>query len=72
MTPDPDKRARDRFAVLSGLRLGGIVLMLIGLWMFLGGSFAGRYGFGGVLFVVGLIGGVVVPQFLVRRWRTPR
>jgi hypothetical protein len=76
MTPldsdDPDKRARDRFAILIGLRVGGAVLMLLGLWMVLGGSLGGNYGFGGVLVVVGLIGLIVVPKLLARRWRTPR
>jgi len=38
----------------------------------LGGSLGGRYGFGGVLVVVGLIELVVVPRLLARRWRTPR
>jgi hypothetical protein len=70
--PDPDKQARDRFAILIGLRVGGAVLMLFGLWMVLGGSLGGNYGFGGVLVVVGLIGLIVVPKFLARRWRTPR
>ncbi|HET8613464.1 MAG TPA: hypothetical protein VFL92_11925 [Sphingomonas sp.] len=71
MTPEEDRRARDRFAVLSGLRAGGVVLMVIGIWMWLGGSFAGSYGFGSILFVVGVIGGILIPALLVRRWRTP-
>ncbi|WBO23285.1 hypothetical protein [Sphingomonas abietis] len=72
MTPDPDKQARDRFAILIGLRAGGAVLMLLGLWMILGGSLGGAYGFGGVLFVVGLVEMMAVPKILARRWRTPR
>lgn len=67
-----ERKAANRLAVLLGLRLGGAILCLLGLWMFLGGSLAGSYGFGGVLFVVGLIGLLVVPQILARRWRTPR
>lgn len=72
MTPEEDGRARDRFAILSGLRAGGLVLMAIALWMWLGGSFAGAYGFGTILFVAGAIGAFVVPALLARRWRTPR
>ncbi|WP_019831260.1 hypothetical protein [Sphingomonas sp. PR090111-T3T-6A] len=76
MTPDPkaieDKRARDRFAVMTGLKLGGVVLMLLGLWMMLGGALGGRYGFGGVLFVVGLVETIAVPKLLARRWRSPK
>jgi hypothetical protein len=72
MNPEDDRKARDRLAILLGLRFGGAVLTLLGLWMFLGGSVAGAYGFGGVLFVAGLVGLLVVPKILTRRWRTPR
>ena len=71
MSPE-ETRASNRLAVLLGLRIGGAILCLLGLWMILGGSLAGRYGFGGVLLVVGLAGLVVVPRMLARRWRTPR
>lgn len=71
MTAD-DTKAANRLAVLLGLRIGGAILCLLGLWMMLGGSLAGRYGFGGVLLVVGVTGLVVVPKLLARRWRTPR
>jgi hypothetical protein len=72
MTSDPDKQARDRFAILMGLRAGGGALILLGLWMLLGGSLGGAYGFGSVLMVMGFVGMIVVPQLLARRWRTPR
>jgi hypothetical protein len=71
MTPQ-EKQASNRLAVLLGFRIGGAILCLLGLWMILGGSLAGNYGFGGVLMVVGLIGLIVVPKLLARRWRTPR
>ena len=67
-----DKSARDRFAIITGMRLGGAALMLLGLWMMLGGSLGGQYGFGGVLFVMGLGETIVVPRLLARRWRTPK
>jgi len=72
MTPDPDKQARDRFAILMGLRAGGGVLILLGLWMLLGGSLGGAYGFGGVLMVMGFVAMLVIPKLLARAWRTPR
>jgi hypothetical protein len=72
MTSDDDRKARDRLAILLGVRFGGAVLTVLGLWMFLGGSLAGSYGFGGVLFVVGLTGLLVIPKILTRRWRTPK
>ena len=71
MTPE-ETRAANRLAVLLGFRIGGAILCLLGLWMVLGGSLGGRYGFGGVLVAVGLIELVVVPRLLARRWRTPR
>jgi hypothetical protein len=71
MTPE-EKQASNRLAILLGMRIGGAILCLLGLWMMLGGSLGGRYGFGGVLLVVGLAGLVVVPKILARRWRTPR
>ena len=70
--PDPDKRARDRFAILMGFRAGGGALILLGLWMLLGGSLGGAYGFGAVLMVMGFVGMILVPRILARRWRTPR
>lgn len=72
MTPDPDKPARDRLAILIGLRVGGGVLVALGLWMMFGGSLGGGYGFGGVLIAMGVVGLIVVPKILVRAWRTPR
>lgn len=62
----------DRMAVLLGLRIGGAALLLVSLWMFLGGGFAGRYGFGGVLFGAGMVGLFGLPWLLTRRWRNPR
>jgi hypothetical protein len=58
----------DRLAILLGLRIGGAVLALIGVWMLLGGSLAGRYGFGGVLVAMGVVGVAIVPALLARRW----
>ncbi len=72
MTPDPDKKARDRLAILLGLRAGGGVLIALGLWMVLGGSLGGAYGFGWVLLVAGIAEVVVVPKLLIRAWRTPK
>ncbi len=76
MTPDEklsdERRARDRFAIITGMRLGGVALMLLGMWMWFGGSLGGNYGFGGVLFIIGLVETILVPRLLARRWRTPK
>jgi hypothetical protein len=72
MSRHPDNRGRDRHAVLLGLRIAGAILCGFGLWLILGGSIAGHYGFGGVLAVMGLIDLIVVPKILTHKWRTPR
>ena len=76
MMPDPnpklEKQARDRLAILLGLRAGGGVLAILGLWMLLGGSLGGAYGFGWVLLVAGIAEVVIVPKLLLRTWRTPK
>lgn len=56
-----------RRALVLGLRIGGVVLMLLGLYMGLGGSVAGGYGFGAVLAVMGAIGTFVLPWLIERR-----
>ncbi len=69
---DPDKQARDRHAILLGLRVAGAILCGVGLWLILGGSVAGHYGFGGVLAMMGLLDLIVVPKILAHKWRSPR
>lgn len=69
---EPDRQARDRLGILLGLRVAGAILCGFGLWLTLGGSIAGHYGFGGVLIVMGLMDLIVVPKILARKWRSPR
>ncbi|WP_419826352.1 hypothetical protein [Sphingomonas sp.] len=64
--------ARDRVAILLGLRIGGAILLAVGLYALLGGAVEGGAGVGAVLAVLGASGAVLVPAILVRRWRTPR
>jgi hypothetical protein len=72
VSPDPDKVARNRFAVIQLVRIAGTVIALLGvlLWqsdrLVAGGSFLG--------FPIALIGLAISfggPQFLARKWRTP-
>lgn len=63
--------ARNRFFILSFLRLGGAFLVLAGIVIA-----SGRYPSlpvlaGYALIVIGLVDMTVVPQWLARRWRTP-
>jgi hypothetical protein len=74
VTRDEQERlARARFTVLSAMRAGGVVMMLLGMWIWWGDVWReGGYpplGFG--LFVIGFVDSLILPQFLLRRWRTP-
>lgn len=73
MSPTPpDNVARNRFAIIQLVRIGGTVIALLGvlLWqsdrLVDGGSFIG--------FPIALIGLAISfggPQYLARKWRTP-
>lgn len=56
-----------RRALVLGSRIGGVVLMLLGLYLWLGGNLAGHYGFGTVLVVMGAIGTFGLPWLVARR-----
>ncbi len=56
-----------RRALVLGLRIGGVALMLLGLYMWLGGSIAGGYGFGTILVAMGLLGTFALPWLIARR-----
>ena len=68
--PVSEETARNRWAVIQALRLGGVALVLVGILI--------RYevipapmAVGFVLMAIGLIDVVLVPMLLARRWRTP-
>jgi hypothetical protein len=72
MSQDADKLARNRFAIIQLVRIGGTAIALFGvlLWqsdrLVAGGSFLG--------FPIALIGLAISfggPQVLARKWRTP-
>lgn len=73
MSPDPaDTVARNRFAIIQLVRIGGTAIALFGvlLWqsdaIVRGGSFLGF-----PLALIGLAISFGGPQFLARKWRTP-
>jgi hypothetical protein len=70
--PPTNDPARNRFAVIQLVRIGGTVITLLGLLLWQsdklveGGSFIG--------FPIALIGLAISfggPQYLARKWRTP-
>ena len=74
MTRDEqDRLARSRFTMLSAMRAGGVVTMLLGMWIWWGNVLreGGHMPIGFTLFVLGFIGSLIVPQILAGRWRTP-
>ena len=74
MTPDDEARlGRSRFAMLSAIRAGGVVMMLLGMWIWLGDlvRLGGDTVVGFPLFLIGFVDSLIVPQILSRRWRTP-
>jgi hypothetical protein len=74
-TGSSDDEARNRWLVISMLRFVGFALAVLGLLMSQGAvDIAGDVNrlLGYLFVVVGLVDGFVVPQFLARKWRSPR
>ncbi len=72
MTPDERLRLeRQRFILLSAMRAGGVVIMLLGLWLWFGEVIASGETVGPAIFIVGLIESMVLPAVLAAKWRTP-
>ena len=71
---DSDKMtdpARNRFFVISAVRLGGAVLMLLGL-VIASGRWEGWSPVAGIVgMVIGTFGFAIAPRLLARRWRSP-
>jgi hypothetical protein len=69
-----DGEARNRWLVISLLRLVGFGVAVLGLLMSQGAvDIAGDLNrlLGYIFIAVGLIDGFVLPQVLARKWRTP-
>ncbi|MGB3738533.1 MAG: hypothetical protein WA948_04185 [Pontixanthobacter sp.] len=66
-----DDPARRRYFIIAFTRLIGAVLLIIGVAT-VRGMTGGSPELGYVLMVVGAIAVLVVPQWLVRKWRSPR
>ena len=69
---EPDTLARNRFFAISALRIGGALLVMVGL-VVAAGRFASIPPVAGIVLVlVGALDFALVPLWLARRWRTPK
>ena len=74
--PDqPDDAARKNWMVIQLMRAGGVAFAVLGIMMardvvVIGGENNRVVGYGFI--VIGLLDAFVVPQYLARKWRSPR
>lgn len=66
-----ERLARRRFAIISLARIGGAAFLTLGL-LALGGKVALPQPGAAALVAVGLLGFVVVPRHLARKWKSPQ
>lgn len=71
MTDQDESTARTRFFVISLTRLIGGILVMLGMMVVLG-YLAWPQIVGYALLLVGLIDTFVIPQVLIRKWRSPK
>jgi drug/metabolite transporter (DMT)-like permease len=69
---DADALARNRFLVISILRIAGALLILAGLVIAAGRIESFPRVAGIVMVIVGALDFALVPLWLARRWRTPK
>ena len=68
MSADP---ARNRFFVMNAVRFAGVAQIILGM-LAAGGRLELPEWAGWVLIVNGALDAFVIPQFLARRWRSPK
>lgn len=74
MTPDDHEAlARTRYAIITAMRASGVLLMVLGLWIWNSDILkdGGMPTLGVPLFLLGFVESLIVPQILARKWRTP-
>lgn len=65
-----DDQARNRFFIMQALRLGGAVLIVMGM-LGLSGKLALPRAAAAALLVIGIVDFLVIPVALARRWKSP-
>lgn len=67
---EQDAQARNRWLVITLLRLAGVAMVVFGL-LIVQGVFDANPLIGYALLVIGLVDAFVMPLVLARKWRTP-
>ncbi len=71
MNGEEEKRARNRYLIISAARLSGTVLLAIGLAVIANGFMDLPIEAGYLIFAVGVFEFIALPVLLSRRWKTP-
>lgn len=66
-----EEQARNRWLVIQVARIGGVVMVVIGL-LIADGAIPGPQWAGYGMLVAGLLDVFLVPTMLARKWRSPR
>ena len=72
MTQDEETKAQQRFLVLNLVRIGGAIMLAIGLAVISNGTFGLPVAAGYVLFLIGMFEFMLVPLLLAKRWKSPK
>jgi hypothetical protein len=66
-----DSQARNRFLIISVVRLGGAILLMLGLVAASGKLWGLPREVGIAMVVIGAFAFAILPRLLARRWRSP-
>ncbi len=74
MTPeDREFLAKSRWQMMQWLRFTGIIVMIIGMWIWAGDilRIGGWPMLGAPIFALGIVEALVLPVILAKRWKSP-
>ena len=74
LTPEQRERlAKSRYQTLVLVQVVGILLMVIGMWIWFGDILreGGLIALGAPVFAIGVFQALVLPKLLARRWKSP-
>lgn len=71
MNDTDESKAKQRYFVISILRLSGAVMIAIGLAIYANGLWDMPKGAGLIIVIIGIFDFIAVPVILSRRWKSP-